>query len=175
MGNAPKPALEKDKLSRDSIFEGRRRFIPTGVPRVIVIVEDGYPTPQQVWVTPEATVQFVNQDPIDYKLRLWTRNEDHHADVDVILPARGSVTVIVDPNTPSGGQCYYELLPFNISGLGPVVLPIQSMAAAPPSPAEDVVHTGLDQTPTTQEIPTHAYPLSKSGGHGPGGGVISVP
>jgi hypothetical protein len=163
----PKTALDKDALGQQTISprsKNLHRFEPAGVPNVVVTVEDGYPNPQQVWVAPSATVQFVNKDAIDYKVRLWIRSEEDHPDVDVILPARGSVTVIVDPETPSMGQCYYELLPFNVSSLDTVRL------------GRETVELAADTTAAGDG--GDAPPLRKSSNKdrkGPGGGIITVP
>jgi hypothetical protein len=162
----PKTALQKDLGSEGIPAESKelRRFTPTGAAKVVVTVEDGDPSPQQVWVAPNATVQFVNKDTIDYKVRLWIRTEEDHPDVDVILPARGSVTVIVDPDTPSMGQCYYELLPFNVSSLDS------------DGNGRDTVELAADTATTGdgKDAPFPRKPANKDR-KGPGGGIITVP
>ena len=80
---------------------------------VTVTVKNGEPSPADVNVRPEGTVQFVNEDTNAYRVRLWTRDGDWHADIDILLPARSGITVMVDPATTNEGECYYEL--FNTS------------------------------------------------------------
>ena len=76
------------------------------VPDAIITIEGGYPTPEDVDIKPNGTVQFVNMDDVNWRVRLFTREHDHHADVDLFLPARSSVTVIA----PASGECRYEVL-----------------------------------------------------------------
>jgi hypothetical protein len=76
------------------------------VPDAIIRIEGGYPTPEDVDIKPNGTVQFVNMDETNWRVRLFTREHDHHADVDLFLPARSSVTVIA----PANGECRYEVL-----------------------------------------------------------------
>jgi hypothetical protein len=80
----------------------------------VVTVTNALPDPSIVQVNPQGTVQFVNKDEVDYRLRLWTREAERHADVDLLLPARGGITVIVDPEIKDKGECEYELFPTNL-------------------------------------------------------------
>lgn len=76
----------------------------------IVTVTNGEPEPIVVQVNPRGTVQFVNKDDKDYRLRLWTSDSERHADVDLLLPGRGGITVMVDPEIKDRGACEYEVL-----------------------------------------------------------------
>ena len=77
----------------------------------IIKIRRGNPKPKDVYITRTGTVQFVNKDETNWRVRLWTRSNERHADVDLFLPARSSITVIVDPETPDEtGECRYEIL-----------------------------------------------------------------
>jgi hypothetical protein len=76
------------------------------VPDAIIAIVDGQPVPPDVFIKPNGTVQFVNTDDVSYRVRLFTRDHKGHADVDLFLPVRDSVTVIA----PSEGECRYEVL-----------------------------------------------------------------
>ena len=76
----------------------------------VVTITNGDPEPVEVQVNPRGTVQFVNKDDRDYRLRLWTRDSERHADVDLLLPGRGGITVMVDPEIKDRGTCEYEVL-----------------------------------------------------------------
>jgi hypothetical protein len=82
-----------------------------------VTVKDGIPSPLTVNVKLLGTVQFINTDKVAYKVRLWGPTREHHADVDILLPARGSFTLIVDPGTIESGRCEYDLFPTDLSNL----------------------------------------------------------
>jgi hypothetical protein len=82
-----------------------------------VTVKDGIPSPLTVNVKLLGTVQFINTDKVAYKVRLWGPTQEHHADVDILLPARGSFTLIVDPGTIESGRCEYDLFPTDLSNL----------------------------------------------------------
>lgn len=76
------------------------------VPDAIITIIGGKPTPEDVNIKPNGTVQFINIDEVNWRLRLFTREHDEHADVDLFLPVRSSVTVIA----PETGECRYEVL-----------------------------------------------------------------
>jgi hypothetical protein len=76
------------------------------VPDAIVTITDGDPSPDEVNIKPKGTVQFVNTDEVNWRVRLLTRENGEHADVDLFLPARSSCTVI----GPDEGECKYEVL-----------------------------------------------------------------
>jgi hypothetical protein len=85
---------------------------------VVVTVTGGDASPVDVYVNLHGTVQFLNADSIDYRVRLRANHDRHadgpHPDVDVLLPARGSFTLVVDPATILDGECKYELFPLNL-------------------------------------------------------------
>jgi hypothetical protein len=72
----------------------------------VITITDGQPSPEDVYIKPNGTVQFVNKDEANWRVRLFTREHGEHADVDLFLPARSSVTVIA----PETGECRYEVL-----------------------------------------------------------------
>jgi hypothetical protein len=63
---------------------------------------------------PFGTVQFVNHDPISYKLRLSVRGRTEHPDVDLFLAGRRDIIVIVDDAVLETGECEYELSPIEV-------------------------------------------------------------
>jgi hypothetical protein len=80
-----------------------------------ITITGGHADPEEVKVKLLGTVQFVNTDKVAYKVRLWGPLREHHADVDILLPARGGFTLIVDPDTLVAGKCEYELLAADFS------------------------------------------------------------
>jgi hypothetical protein len=76
------------------------------VPDAIIAIVDGQPVPADVFIKPNGTVQFVNTDDMNWRVRLFTREHGGHADVDLFLPVRSSATVIA----PDKGECKYEIL-----------------------------------------------------------------
>jgi hypothetical protein len=76
------------------------------VPDAIITITDGQPLPADVSIKPNGTVQFVNTDDVNWRVRLLTREHEEHADVDLFLPVRSSATVIA----PDKGECKYEVL-----------------------------------------------------------------
>jgi len=90
----------------------------------IVTITDGQPDPETANVNVGSTLQFNNQDHTDY--RIWGLRVARYLGIDVLLPARGSVTLLVDTATEKG-QSSYELFPTNLQnryllanrGIGP--------------------------------------------------------
>jgi hypothetical protein len=76
------------------------------VPDAIIAIVEGQPVPPDVNITASGTVQFVNTDDRNWRVRLFTREHGEHADVDLFLPVRSSATVIA----PDKGECKYEIL-----------------------------------------------------------------
>src|ERR1700689_5342616 len=76
------------------------------VPDAIITITDGLPLPADVSIKPNGTVQFVNTDDVNWRVRLFTREHGEHADVDLFLPVRSSATVIA----PEKGESNYEVL-----------------------------------------------------------------
>jgi hypothetical protein len=57
-----------------------------------------YP-PGEVEVTPDAgRIHFKNEDKDEYRLRFWKVKTDPDAGIDILLPAGGSVTVVIKKN-----------------------------------------------------------------------------
>jgi hypothetical protein len=84
-------------------------------PRIIT-VKDGIADPDVVYVEPEGTVRFDNQDPREYRVRLFTRDSTQHSDIDILVPAYGSATFMADPAVPEGEHnCDYQLIETNLA------------------------------------------------------------
>jgi hypothetical protein len=71
----------------------------------VVEIIGGVPDEDVVHIKPRGTVQFVNKDEVNWRVRLLTRENEEHADVDLFLAARSSCTVI----GPDEGECKYEV------------------------------------------------------------------
>lgn len=153
----------------------------------VVTVENGNPTPEQVFVLRNGTVQFVNHDSVDYKLRLYARGRQIHADVDLLLSGRCGVTVIVDEGLGGPGECYYELFPIEVAFLGCFDEAIAALRAAcaqastegsynqePLKVAEEAVKVPAPPAPGVPSSPLMPL-LSALTKKGPGGGIITVP
>ena len=55
--------------------------------------------PGTVEVSPQAgRVLFQNQDPVEYRIRLWKLGTDPNAGIDILLPATGHVIVVIKQN-----------------------------------------------------------------------------
>ena len=79
---------------------------PTGV-----TVTNGIPSPNPVSIANGGQVLFSNADNIKYLLEFWTKGNDKHAAVSVVLPALG--TVLVQANSGANDQnttCNYNVL-----------------------------------------------------------------
>jgi len=72
----------------------------------IIEITDGRPDKAEVYIKPNGTVQFINKDEKSWRIRLFTREHSHHADVDLFCPVRSAVTVL----GPANGECRYEVL-----------------------------------------------------------------
>src|SRR5450432_414728 len=75
----------------------------------VISITDGTPHPSLVKVRTDATLQFANKDDKDYRLRLWTRENERRPDISILLPASGSVTFMGDLETAKKGECEYQL------------------------------------------------------------------
>src|SRR6202050_311257 len=83
-------------------------------PPTIITITQGVPDKDPAYVDIGGTAQFDSKDTVDYRLRLWGGNHDHHAAIDVLLPALGSVTVMTDPDAKDQDETPYDLLPTNL-------------------------------------------------------------
>jgi hypothetical protein len=83
-------------------------------PPTIITITQGVPDKDPAYVEIGGTAQFDSKDTVDYRLRLWGGNHDHHAAIDVLLPALGSVTVMTDPDAKDQDETPYDLLPTNV-------------------------------------------------------------
>jgi hypothetical protein len=87
-------------------------------PPTIITITNGQPDKAVAYVNIGGTAQFDNHDSVDYRLRLWGGNHDHHAAVDVLLPSVGSVTVMTDPQSKLKDEAPYDLFPTNVTNAG---------------------------------------------------------
>ena len=77
-----------------------------------ITIRDQAPKPDgKVEVAPwTGRVHFANKDKKDYRLRLWKSNTEHLAGIDILLPAKGSVTVMIK----RGDEFHYGV--FHVKG-----------------------------------------------------------
>ena len=69
-----------------------------GLPKSATItLSQGKPVPSdEVEVTPDAgRIHFKNKDKADRRLRLWRKGTKPSSGIDILLPARGVVTVVI--------------------------------------------------------------------------------
>ena len=77
---------------------GKKR---TKLPKSATItISRGKPVPPgKVEVAPDAgRIHFKNKDRADHRLRLWRKGTNPNAGIDVLLSARGHVTIIIKRN-----------------------------------------------------------------------------
>ncbi len=62
-----------------------------------ITIRDQTPRPSgKVEVEPwKGRVHFTNEDKKDYRLRFWKSNTEPLAGIDILLPAKGSVTIMI--------------------------------------------------------------------------------
>lgn len=73
----------------------------TTLPRsATIIVRDHEPNPYgRVEVAPWiGSVNFVNEDKTDYRLRFWRADAEPFTGIDILIPAGGRVTVLIKKN-----------------------------------------------------------------------------
>ena len=64
--------------------------------RTITISQRQPDPPGTVEVSPKAgRVLFQNQDPVEYRIRLWKLGTDPNLGIDILLPATGNVIVVI--------------------------------------------------------------------------------
>ena len=83
-------------------------------PPTIIEVTDGNPHKEVSYVNVGGTAQFENHDARDYRVRLWTKQHDKHAAVDVLLPGVGSFTLMTDPDAKEKDEVAFDLLPTSV-------------------------------------------------------------
>jgi hypothetical protein len=93
----------------------RQKRYPS-MPPATVTIRDRMAMPDTIFINPGGAVQFDNKDESDYRVRLWARRSDKHADVDILLPGFASVTFIVDPGVKKG-ECRYQFFETNLVNL----------------------------------------------------------
>ncbi|MBV9885887.1 MAG: hypothetical protein JO119_05005 [Acidobacteria bacterium] len=128
------------------------------VPDAIITINGGQPSPADVYIKPNGTVQFVNKDDVNWRVRLFTREHGEHADVDLFLPVRSSVTVIA----PETGECRYEVLE-----AGPVATGGADAANTGKKNGGGSIAAGSGATAS-------ANTSKAAGGSGGGGGTIRI-
>lgn len=84
----------------------------SSLPRTATITVRGkepYP-PGEVEVTPDAgRVYFENKDTVEYRVRLWPVKGDPDLAIDLLLPAGGTLAVVIKQND----EFSYSVLGFN--------------------------------------------------------------
>jgi hypothetical protein len=103
------PTQGTAKAKAKSAPANRTPVATPAAPPTVITITGGAPDKDTVYVKVGGTVQFDNDDAVDYRLRLWGNNRDHHAAVDLLLPAVGSVTVMTDPDAKENDETPYEL------------------------------------------------------------------
>ena len=65
-----------------------------------ITIREQHPDPSgEVEVTPNGgRVHFQNEDTQEYRLRFWNTETDANAGIDILLPAGGRVTVVINKN-----------------------------------------------------------------------------
>ena len=138
--------------------ESRIAFVADAV----ITITNGQPFPPDVDIQSNGTVQFVNKDDVNYRIRLFVRDEDKHADVDLFLPARSSITVIA-PNTEDG-ECDYEI--HDASIIAPNLFDAAKRVAGGSIPTGDAAAGGAAGGGLSAD--------TAKGGGGGGGGTIRI-
>ena len=124
----------------------------------VIKIRHGKPKPADVYITRTGTVQFINKDETNWRIRLWTRSDERHADVDLFLPARSAITVIVDPETPEHiGECRYEVLDATFAAKN-------AKASKAKHGGEGAIKTGGDGTAGGGGAAANSAPSGTSGG-----------
>lgn len=153
-----------------------------------ITIQNGYPTDQDVYVSPRAVIHFTNKDPNDYVIMFFTNGQDPykpgaiHADVDLFLPAFGSATTIAGLNLQTG-ECRYLVVPVLAIFLGEksiftkvkdeMTLTGQTWAFKPTVLCEKDLSLSDDPTDPIQRV-AHAEMRSTKTGGGGGGGTIHI-
>jgi len=76
-----------------------------------VTISNGTPSPDPVGITNGGQIQFSNADGQPYMLEFWTKGNDKHAAVSVVIAAGGTVTVQANPGAnDQNTTCKYNVL-----------------------------------------------------------------
>ncbi len=108
------PSQGTAKAKAKSAAANRPTSTDPAAPPTIITITKGDPDKAIAYVIVGGTAQFDSKDSVDYRLRLWGTNRDHHAAIDVLLPALGSVTVMTDPEAKEADEAPYDLFPTNV-------------------------------------------------------------
>ena len=77
---------------------------------VPITVQNGQ-APKQTNIPSNGQAQFNNLDSSSYLIELWTKKNDHHPALCVVLPANGSVTLQGNPDADDQNtHCNYKLM-----------------------------------------------------------------
>ncbi len=78
---------------------------------VPITVQGGHATPDPATIPSNGQAQFNNLDNSSYLIELWTKKNDHHPALCVVLPANGSVTLQGSPGADDQNtHCNYNLM-----------------------------------------------------------------
>lgn len=77
---------------------------------VPITVQNGQARPNPANIPSDGQAQFTNLDNSNYLIELWTKNNDHHPALCVVLPANGTVTLQGNPDADDqNAPCHYNL------------------------------------------------------------------
>ncbi len=77
---------------------------------VPIRVQNGLATPNPATIPSNGQAQFTNLDNSNYLIELWTRTNDHHPALCVVLPANGTVLLQGNPDADDQNtNCRYNL------------------------------------------------------------------
>src|SRR5215813_3644646 len=90
--------------------EAGTQMSPVATP-VPVTITNGIPSPDPVSMSNGGQLQFTNADNTPYMLEFWSKGNDKHAAVSVVIQANGTVTVQANPGTgDQNTTCRYNVL-----------------------------------------------------------------
>ena len=90
--------------------EAGTRMSPDATPALVTIT-NGTPSPNPVSILNGGQVQFTNADTTDYMLEFWTKGNDKHPAVSIVIAAGDEVIVQGNPGTnDQNTRCYYNVL-----------------------------------------------------------------
>ncbi|HLZ11649.1 MAG TPA: hypothetical protein VKP58_03595 [Candidatus Acidoferrum sp.] len=83
---------------------------PVATPTPVTIT-NGIPTPNPVSIPNGGQVQFTNADSTSYMLEFWTKGNDKHPAVSVVIPAGDDLIVQANPGANDNNTtCNYNVL-----------------------------------------------------------------
>ena len=90
--------------------EAATQMSPVATPTGVTIT-NGSPAPNPVSIPNGGQVQFTNADSTSYMLEFWTKGNDKHPAVSVVIPAGGNLLVQANPGpNDQNTTCNYNVL-----------------------------------------------------------------